>query len=45
VGQDLVKLAVYKEEESRNTKHSWLRTQFLARLKIPLDPHGGLHHK
>jgi H+-transporting ATPase len=45
VGQDLVKLAVYREEESRNTKLTWLRKQFLARLKIPLDPHRGLHHK
>src|SRR5208283_3691442 len=45
VGQDLVKLAVYKEEENRTTKLTWLRTQFLARLKIPLDPHRGLHHK
>ena len=45
VGQDLVKLAVYKEEDNRNTKLTWLRTQFLARLKIPLDPHRGLHHK
>jgi len=45
VGQDLVKLAVYREEENRNTKLTWLGTQFLARLKITVDPHRGLHHK
>ena len=43
--QDTVKLAVYREEENRTTKHIWLRTPFLSRMKTSLDPHRGLQSR